>query len=99
MFSSLRINAICALIPCEETKNSAFVFFRVCAHVVEVFTKSYTSVHVASRISPNCAQYFTVFESFIWFTQVVGLQRKQHTGTEDKSILLKLVSVVHLFEK
>ena len=54
------------------------LFLRVCAHVVEVFTKSCACVYVASRISVNCAQYFTVSESFIWFTRVVGLQSKQH---------------------
>ena len=77
MFSSLRINAICALIPCEEKKKCAF-FFCVCAHVAGVFTKSYACVYVASRISLNCANDFTVSESFVWFTRVVGLQSKQH---------------------
>ena len=93
MLLKLDLNSNLAVTP---SYFNPFFFFRVCAHVVDVFTESYASVYVASRISLNCAQYFTVSESFIWFTRVVGY-KVNSTGTEDKSILLKLVSVVHLF--
>ena len=58
MFSSLRINAICALIPCEETKNSAFVFsvfalmlLRSSLKVILLFMLLVESVLTARNIS------------------------------------------------
>ena len=60
MFSSLRINAICALIPCEETKNSAFVFsvfalmlLRSSLKVILLFMSLVESVLTARNISPR----------------------------------------------
>ena len=98
MFSSLRINAICALIPCEETKNSAFVFsvfalmlLRSSLKVILLFMLLVESVLTARNIS-LCPSLLS--------GSLKQLDYKVNsTGTEDKSILLKLVSVVHLFQK
>ena len=58
VFSSLRIYAICALIPCEETKNNCFFFFvfalmllRSSLKVMLLFMSPVESVLTARNIS------------------------------------------------
>ena len=64
----------------EDRKNK-FTFSWDCVYgfAVDVRTKLVlVFMSLVQQISLRCAKCFTVSKPFIWFTQVVGLQSKQH---------------------
>ena len=94
VFSSLRIYAICALIPCEETKNNFFFFvfalmlLRSSLKVMLLFMSLVESVLTARNISPRPSLLSGSLEQLDY--------KVNSTGTEDKSILLKSLSLLSI---
>ena len=68
-----------------------------CVYVsdAEVLTKLIVVFTLRVKISLYYAQYFTVFELLSGSLELD--YKVNSTGTEDKGVLLKLVSVVHIF--